>query len=94
MFRGEFWPGDVISYLADGGGGYGDPFTREPERVRDDVIDGYVSRAAAEREYGVVLTDALEIDWQATERIRKAPRKISSDTGVRHPPPRRRRASR
>jgi N-methylhydantoinase B len=70
MFRGEFGPGDVISYLAAGGGGYGDPFTREPERVRDDVVDGYVSRTAAERDYGVVLTDALEIDAAATQRLR------------------------
>src|SRR5690606_20099931 len=28
MFRGEFGPGDVISYLADGGGGYGNPSER------------------------------------------------------------------
>jgi len=70
MFRGEFGAGDVISYLADGGGGFGHPFDREPERVREDVVDGYVSRAAAERDYGVVLTDALAIDTVATERRR------------------------
>ncbi|MBM3560137.1 MAG: hydantoinase B/oxoprolinase family protein, partial [Alphaproteobacteria bacterium] len=70
MFRGEFGPGDVISYLADGGGGFGHPFDREPERVRDDVIDGYVSRDAAERDYGVVLSDALDIDATATARRR------------------------
>jgi len=72
MFRGEFGPGDVISYLADGGGGYGDPLTRNPERVRMDVIDGYVSREAALRDYGVALTDTLEIDVAATQR-RRAP---------------------
>jgi N-methylhydantoinase B len=71
MFRGEFGSGDVISYLAAGGGGYGNPFEREAERVRDDVIDGYVSREAATRDYGVVLTDALEIDREATEALRK-----------------------
>lgn len=71
MFRGEFGPGDVISYLAAGGGGHGDPLEREPWRVRDDVVDGYVSREAAERDYGVVLTDRLEIDVEATRRLRE-----------------------
>jgi len=59
-----------LLYLADGGGGYGNPFERDPASVRDDVIDGYVSRAAARADYGVVLTDALDIDWDETERLR------------------------
>jgi N-methylhydantoinase B len=71
MVRGEFREGDIISYLADGGGGYGNPFTRPAERVREDVIDGYVSRDAAEHDYGVVLTDDLNIDQVATESLRK-----------------------
>jgi N-methylhydantoinase B len=71
MFRGEFRAGDLISYLADGGGGYGDPLTRPAERVREDVIDGYVSREAAERDYGVVLSDELEINSESTSRLRK-----------------------
>jgi N-methylhydantoinase B len=74
MFRGEFHAGDVISYLADGGGGYGDPFLRDPERVRADVIDGYVSREAADREYGVVLNDKLDIDQDATNARRREAR--------------------
>ena len=36
-----------------GGAGYGDPRAREPEAVLRDVVDGYVSVEAAEREYGV-----------------------------------------
>jgi N-methylhydantoinase B len=87
MFRGEFGPGDVISYLADGGGGYGDPFTRDPERVRADVIDGYVSRAAAEKEYGVVLTDTFEIDLDATKRLRSTLRPAYSEAPIKRPPP-------
>ena len=87
MFRGEFGPGDIISYLADGGGGYGDPFTRDPERVRNDVIDGYVSCAAAERDYGVILTKELEIDWEATKRVRGVPRVAGSgEAPIRRPP--------
>ncbi|MBS27657.1 MAG: methylhydantoinase [Alphaproteobacteria bacterium] len=71
MYRGEFGPSDEILYLADGGGGYGHPFEREPERVRDDVIDGYVSREAARESYGVALTDDLEIDEAETKRLRE-----------------------
>ncbi|NKB49769.1 MAG: hydantoinase B/oxoprolinase family protein, partial [Alphaproteobacteria bacterium] len=70
MFRGEFGAGDIISYLADGGGGYGEAFARDPERVREDVIDGYVSAEAARTEYGVALTAANEIDWDETKRLR------------------------
>ncbi|MGH8912193.1 MAG: hydantoinase B/oxoprolinase family protein, partial [Acidimicrobiia bacterium] len=73
MFRGEFDEGDVISYLADGGGGYGDPFLRDPELVLEDVIDGYVSTEAAATDYGVVVADGGEIDWPATEQARARP---------------------
>jgi N-methylhydantoinase B len=38
-----------------GGGGYGDPHARDPRRVLDDVVSGYVSIEAAEREYGVIV---------------------------------------
>ena len=72
MFRGEFHEGDVISWLADGGGGYGNPFERDPERVRDDVINGYVTRAAANTDYGVVLDDDLQIDIPATRLLRNS----------------------
>ena len=72
MFRGEFHPGDVISYLADGGGGYGNPFDRDAVTVQADVLDGYVSREAAELEYGVILTNDLKIDWEATGALRKS----------------------
>jgi N-methylhydantoinase B len=70
MYRGEFGAGDEILYLADGGGGYGPPFERAPERVREDVIDGYVSRDAARTSYGVALTDDLDIDEAETARLR------------------------
>jgi N-methylhydantoinase B len=55
-------PGDVVELRTGGGGGFGDPTERNPERVLTDVRDGYVSPEAAERDYGVVLDrDTLEI---------------------------------
>jgi len=39
-----------------GGGGYGDPLDRDPQRVFDDVVNGYVSIAAAREIYGVVIS--------------------------------------
>src|SRR5207248_388254 len=44
--------GDRIAIQPAGSGGYGDPLERPVERVLADVLDGYVSPAAAEAEYG------------------------------------------
>ena len=57
--------GDLFSHRMAGGGGYGDPFEREPERVAADVRDGRVSVAQAREAYGVVL-DNGRIDHAAT----------------------------
>src|SRR5690606_10150590 len=63
--------GDLVSVQTGGGGGWGDPLDRDPERVRDDVVAGYVSLEAARREYGVVLDpEQLTVDAAATERLR------------------------
>jgi N-methylhydantoinase B len=48
-------PGDRVQLNLPGGGGYGDPFRRPPELVLKDVINGYVSLEAADREYGVII---------------------------------------
>ena len=48
--------GDIVRVETGGGGGWGHPFDREPERVLADVRGGFVSRASAEEHYGVVLT--------------------------------------
>jgi N-methylhydantoinase B len=55
--------GGVVELRTGGGGGFGDPLEREPERVREDVLDGYVSIEAAARAYGVVLDpETLEVN--------------------------------
>ena len=48
-------PGQRVILELPGGGGFGDPFDRDPQRVRDDVRAGYVSHEAAARDYGVVI---------------------------------------
>jgi len=68
-------PGERYEYRYGGGGGWGDPLERDPQEVLDDVLDEYVSVAAARRDYGVVLSGSLEnldlaVDWSATETLR------------------------
>jgi N-methylhydantoinase B len=48
-------PGDVVHVNLPGGGGYGDPFERDADKVRWDVIEGYISVEEAERKYGVAV---------------------------------------
>jgi N-methylhydantoinase B len=67
--------GDRIVSKPTGGGGYGDPMTRDPERVAWDVKNDYVSRDSAEEHYGVVLNDDGSVDAEATARRRSAAEK-------------------
>ncbi len=71
--------GAVIAYQHGGGGGFGPPLLRDPEAVKNDVLDEKVSLAAARDKYGVVLTGTLEnydleVDFAATEALRHAMR--------------------
>jgi N-methylhydantoinase B len=80
--RNPVWttePGATWRYLTNAGGGWGDPFARDPERVLRDVRDEYLTIAAAERDFGVVITgdphadpEGLVLDGPATERARTA----------------------
>ena len=75
-------PATKVQLNLPGGGGYGDPFTRDPEAVLEDVIEGYVSIEAARRDYGVVveylgkddqlvrLPHHYRLDREATYRLR------------------------
>ena len=47
--------GDVVHVNLPGGGGYGDPLQRDIEKVRWDVIEGYITVEDAERKYGVAV---------------------------------------
>jgi N-methylhydantoinase B len=78
----------VFRYLTNGGGGWGNPLDRDRERVLSDVRDEYVSVAAARSEYGVVVVgdphidpEGLDIDHDATTRLREARREELSQGG-------------
>ncbi len=65
--------GDRITIETPGGGGYGDPFAREPELVLRDLRRGYYTVAQARDWFGVVVDgETLEVDLAATERLRAA----------------------
>jgi N-methylhydantoinase B len=62
--------GQHVRLETPGGGGFGDPMTRDPVRVGRDVKLGYVTRAAARKEYGVVIGENGAVDTAATEALR------------------------
>jgi len=69
-------PNSVATILTAGGGGWGDPLERDPEKVRWDVVEGYVSLKSAMEDYGVIIDPhTMEIDYQKTEDLRSNLRK-------------------
>ena len=64
--------GDAYILRSGGGGGFGDPLSRDPALVRQDVQQGYVTADAAERFYGVVLDPTtMDIDLDETTKARQ-----------------------
>jgi len=83
-YRVPFWetgPDAVLRYVTCAGGGWGSALERDPELVKRDVRDGYVTIAGAARDYGVVLSgdpewdpEGVALDLEATERLRASMR--------------------
>lgn len=70
-------PGDRFLLETPGGGGFGDPYQRDPQSVLSDVRNGYVSAQAADREYAVVIAETergFAIDETATDQRRQGER--------------------
>jgi N-methylhydantoinase B len=61
--------GDRVEVMTPGGGGYGDPLTRDPALVARDVARGYYTAAQAEALWRVVLRDGV-VDAAATDARR------------------------
>jgi len=64
-------PGDLV-VVTGGGGGFGPPVNREPERIADDVVEGYVSAAVARDVYRVAVRDDGTVDEEATRTLRRS----------------------
>lgn len=79
-------PGWAEATICSGGGGYGDPLEREVEKVREDVMDEFVSIKSAQEDYGVVLDPkTYEIDYKATEELRDKIRRERKELPVFSP---------
>ena len=64
---------ELIIHEQPGGGGFGDPFTRDPERVARDVWNGKISEGYARQQHRVVVDGASgELDVEATRALREA----------------------
>lgn len=63
--------GETFMFESTGGGGYGMALERDAAQVLEDVLDEYVSVAAARERYGVVIDAAtLQLDHAATRELR------------------------
>jgi N-methylhydantoinase B len=57
---------DLISWRTAGAGGVGDPLTRDPARVLEDVSHGFVTIGGARDDYGAVIDpERTEVDTAA-----------------------------
>ena len=76
--------GAVIAYQYGGGAGFENALLRDPDAVREDVLDEYVSVEAARERYGVVLEGRVEdfdlaVDVEATRALRA---KLAAERGL------------
>jgi len=71
-------PGDMVHVRTPGGGGFGNPFDRDPEAVARDVALGYYTADQAARVFGVVLLDG-RLDPSATVRMRTELQQLKVD---------------
>lgn len=65
-------PGTTVRCYTAGGGGYGPPWKRPVQMVLEDLLDGYITRAGAERDYGIRFVGTSDVvDEAATRRARE-----------------------
>ncbi|WP_413300985.1 hydantoinase B/oxoprolinase family protein [Bacillus sp. 1P10SD] len=72
-------PNSFFRYLINSGGGWGNPLERDPDKVKNDVRDEYVTIEGAMADYGVVIIgdplkdpEGLMVDFEATKQLRAA----------------------
>ena len=66
----ELQPYQVVRIITPNGGGYGDPFMRDPQLVLRDLEDGFLDEAAASRDYGVQIVNGA-VNLEATRALRE-----------------------
>lgn len=72
-YTGSMKRGDVIRHITAGGGGWGDPRQRDPERVLENVLDEKITAEYAYREYGVIIDPITKtIDSVGTATLRRS----------------------
>ena len=74
--------GDIVREETAGGGGHGDPLTRDPLRVQADVRNGYLTTGQAANRYGVVIGGDGAVDDAATAAKRAALRDAEATVTV------------
>jgi len=74
VWEGDIQPGEWVRGYDCGGGGYGDPIDRDPERVLHDLMEGWISAAQARDVYGLKWTQVdggmLAVDTPGTRKLR------------------------
>lgn len=69
---GELKPGDKLTLVTAGGGGAGDPLKRDVQKVKQDVIQKFISLEDAKKVYGVILDpETLEVMTKKTKQLRR-----------------------
>ncbi len=63
--------GTIITGFTGGGGGFGNPYKRDPKMVLKDVLNRFVNIKNAKKLYGVVIDRSLSINFNATKKLRK-----------------------
>jgi N-methylhydantoinase B len=61
--------GDEFINVSAGGGGWGDPLKRDPLKIVEDVLNGFVQRGTASEIYGV----DVDMDGSFTVNVRRRP---------------------
>src|ERR1700687_4823535 len=79
--------GQVVRVVTTGGGGWGDPLQRELELVLRDVVEGRVSLASAETDYGAVFKDTGPADQPVIDEAATRQRRAAKAKSQITPPP-------
>lgn len=73
--------GDVLHFVTWGGGGWGDPFERDPALVAKEIVQGLVTVQGAAA-YGVVIEADGSVDQAGTEQLRKQMREARGEVAL------------